>query len=91
MIAACLIGWAISIGALPTHQVYSRLPSVDWGFFVKHAEATAIGLALLVGAAVIGLIVYLEYGGARHRAESREASRSCATRDGSCAVSSYRS
>ena len=64
VIAACLIGWAISIGALPTHQVYSRLPSVDWGFFVKHAEATAIGLALLVGAAVIGLIVYLEHGGA---------------------------
>ena len=27
-----------SIGVLPTHQVYSRLPSVDWGFFVKHAQ-----------------------------------------------------
>ena len=40
-----------SIGVLPTHQVYSRLPSVDWGFFVKHATWTEIGLALLVGGA----------------------------------------
>jgi uncharacterized membrane protein YbhN (UPF0104 family) len=63
VVATCLIAWALAIGVLPTHQVYSRLPSVDWGFFVKHERATAIGLALLIGAAIVGLIVYLEHGG----------------------------
>ena len=34
-VAGGLIVWALSIGVLPTHQVYSRLPSVDWGFFAR--------------------------------------------------------
>ncbi len=61
-VAGTLIGWALAIGALPTHQVYSRLPSVDWGFFVKHAKWTEIGLALVVGALVIALVAFIEHG-----------------------------
>jgi uncharacterized membrane protein YbhN (UPF0104 family) len=62
-VAGALIGWALWIGALPTHQVYSRLPSVDWGFFAKYAHETEIGLALLVAAIVIGVIAFIESGG----------------------------
>jgi uncharacterized membrane protein YbhN (UPF0104 family) len=61
-VAGTLIGWALTIGALPTHQVYSRLPSVDWGFFVKHAKWTEIGLALVVGTLVIALVAFIEHG-----------------------------
>jgi uncharacterized membrane protein YbhN (UPF0104 family) len=61
-VAGTLIGWALAIGALPTHQVYSRLPSVDWGFFVKQAKWTEIGLAVIVGALVIALVAFIEHG-----------------------------
>ncbi len=56
--------WALFIGVLPTHEVYSRLPSVDWGFFIRYERETAVGLALLVAALVIGFIVFIERGGA---------------------------
>jgi uncharacterized membrane protein YbhN (UPF0104 family) len=56
--------WALFIGVLPTHEVYSRLPSVDWGFFIKYERETVVGLALLVAALVIGFIVFIERGGA---------------------------
>jgi primosomal protein N' (replication factor Y) len=54
---------AAVIGVLPTKQVYSRLPAVDWGFFVKHARWTEIGLAVLAAALVIGVIIFVEAGG----------------------------
>ena len=57
-----LMAWALSLGVLPTHQVYSRLPSVDWGFFVRHERWTVLGLGLLAAAAVIGLAIFLEKG-----------------------------
>ncbi|HUK44486.1 MAG TPA: lysylphosphatidylglycerol synthase transmembrane domain-containing protein [Gaiellaceae bacterium] len=63
VVATGFIVWALVIGALPTHQVYSRLPSVDWGFFVKHARWTEVGLALLVAALLIGIIIFVESGG----------------------------
>jgi uncharacterized membrane protein YbhN (UPF0104 family) len=56
--------WALFIGVLPTHEVYSRLPSVDWGFLIKYERETAVGLALLVAALVIGFIIFIERGGA---------------------------
>jgi uncharacterized membrane protein YbhN (UPF0104 family) len=62
-VAGALIVWALSIGVLPTHQVYSRLPSVDWGFFLEHARATEIGLGVLTAAIVVGVIAYIEEGG----------------------------
>ena len=61
-VAGALIVWALSIGVLPTHEVYSRLPSVDWGFFVRNEKWTAIGLITLVIVALIGLIIFLEEG-----------------------------
>jgi uncharacterized membrane protein YbhN (UPF0104 family) len=63
IVGAAFISWALVTGVLPTHQVYSRLPSVDWGFFLKHARWTEIGLAVLAAAAVIGFIVFIEQGG----------------------------
>jgi uncharacterized membrane protein YbhN (UPF0104 family) len=61
-VAAGFIFWALAIGVLPTHEVYSRLPSVDWGFLLEHRNATAIGLGLVIAAAAIGLIVFVERG-----------------------------
>ncbi len=63
LVAAGFIVWAAVIGVLPTHQVYSRLPSVDWGFFLEHVRWTEIGLAVLAGVLVIGLIAFVEGGG----------------------------
>ena len=57
-----LIVWALSLGVLPAHEVYSRLPSVDWGFFVRNEKWTAIGLLTFLTVGVIGLIVFLEEG-----------------------------
>ena len=53
VVAGALMIWALSIGVLPTHEVYSRIPTVDWKFFLRHEEATGIGLAVLLVAAVI--------------------------------------
>jgi uncharacterized membrane protein YbhN (UPF0104 family) len=56
VVAGCLMVWALSIGVLPTHQVYSRLPTVDWKFFLRHEIGTAIGLAAL---ALLALVLTL--------------------------------
>jgi uncharacterized membrane protein YbhN (UPF0104 family) len=56
--------WALLIGALPTHEVYSRLPSVDWGFFIRYERETAVALALLLAGLVIAFIIFIERGGA---------------------------
>jgi uncharacterized membrane protein YbhN (UPF0104 family) len=53
-VAGGLLIWALSIGVLPAHQVYARIPTVDWKFFLLHERATLIGLAVLAGAAVLG-------------------------------------
>jgi uncharacterized membrane protein YbhN (UPF0104 family) len=52
--AGAIILWALSIGVLPTHQLYSRIPTVDWKFFLRHEHFTALALAVLLVAAVIG-------------------------------------
>ena len=64
VVGLALIGWALSLGVLPAHQVYSRLPAVDWGFFLKNEKWTAIGIAVVLTAALIGFIVFLEKGAA---------------------------
>jgi uncharacterized protein (TIRG00374 family) len=46
--AGALILWALTSGVLPTHQIYSRTPSVDWKFFLRHEHFTAITLAVLL-------------------------------------------
>jgi uncharacterized membrane protein YbhN (UPF0104 family) len=54
VIAGALIVWALATGLLPTHELYSRLPAVDWKIFLRHERATAIVLAVLLVAAAIG-------------------------------------
>jgi uncharacterized membrane protein YbhN (UPF0104 family) len=61
-VAGALMIWALSIGALPTHQVYSRLPTVDWKFLLRYEHETVIAVAVLFAAAVIGLAFFLEHG-----------------------------
>ncbi len=56
-VAGALMIWALSIGVLPTHQVYSRIPTVDWKFFLRHDEATGIGLIVLLVAAVVLVLI----------------------------------
>jgi uncharacterized protein (TIRG00374 family) len=63
VVASCLMIWALSIGVLPTHQVYSRIPTVDWKFFLRHESGTLIGLAVI---AVVLLLLVLA---ARRRVE----------------------
>ena len=63
VVAGCLMIWALSIGVLPTHQVYSRIPTVDWKFFLRHETATAIGLAVV---ALMSILLVLA---ARRRVE----------------------
>jgi uncharacterized membrane protein YbhN (UPF0104 family) len=53
VVAGGLMIWALSIGVLPTHQVYSRIPTVDWKFFLRHEQATLIGLGVLAAMGVI--------------------------------------
>jgi len=53
-VSGALMIWVLSIGVLPTHQVYSRIPAVDWKFFLRHERWTLIGLGVLAVCAVIG-------------------------------------
>jgi uncharacterized membrane protein YbhN (UPF0104 family) len=57
-IGGALIIWALLIGALPAHKVYSRLPSVDWGFLIEHREWTGAVLLILV---VLGAIAFFHF------------------------------
>ncbi len=54
VIAGALVVWALATGVLPTHELYSRLPAVDWRIFLRHERATGIVLAVLFVAATIG-------------------------------------
>jgi glycosyltransferase 2 family protein len=56
-VAGAMIVWAMAIGALPVHQVYARLPTVDWKFFVRHEKLTEILLVVLL-VALIALFVW---------------------------------
>jgi uncharacterized membrane protein YbhN (UPF0104 family) len=53
VVAGAIMVWALSIGVLPTHQVYSRIPTVDWKFFLRHETGTAIGLGVLLLVAIV--------------------------------------
>jgi uncharacterized membrane protein YbhN (UPF0104 family) len=56
VIAGALIIWALAIGVLPTHQLYSRIPTVDWKFFLRHERFTLFLLAALLLAAIVGFL-----------------------------------
>jgi uncharacterized membrane protein YbhN (UPF0104 family) len=51
--AGALIVWAMAEGVLPTHQIYSRIPTVDWKFFLRHEQLTLLLLGVLAAAAVV--------------------------------------
>jgi uncharacterized membrane protein YbhN (UPF0104 family) len=54
--AGALLIWALTSGVLPTHQIYSRIPTVDWKFFLRHERLTEILLLTLAVLAVIAII-----------------------------------
>ena len=54
-VAGALMLWALSIGVLPTHQVYSRIPTVDWKFFLRHERMTGFALIAL---GIAGVVVF---------------------------------
>lgn len=62
-IAGALMIWALWIGVLPIHQVYSRVPNLDWNFLFQYEHATAITIAVVATAVVVGLALFAEYGG----------------------------
>lgn len=53
VVAGALMVWALSIGVLPTHQVYSRIPTVDWKFVLRNEQASLVALGLLLVAAAV--------------------------------------
>jgi uncharacterized membrane protein YbhN (UPF0104 family) len=55
--AAIVIGWALVTGVLPTHEIYSRIPDVDWKFFLRHERFTMILLAVLL-AGVVAVVLW---------------------------------
>lgn len=57
VMGAIVISWALASGVLPTHDLYARLPDVDWKFFLRHEYATAIGLGVLFVVAVVVLLI----------------------------------
>jgi uncharacterized membrane protein YbhN (UPF0104 family) len=62
-IAGGLIVWALAIGALPAHEVYAKLPSVDWGFLVRHREWTGAVLFILLALGAFAFFHFAEHGG----------------------------
>ncbi len=56
LVAGALMAWALSIGVLPTHEVYSRRPTVDWKWFVLHERFTLVLVAVLLAAGLVGFV-----------------------------------
>ncbi len=62
VVSSAILIWVLSIGVLPAHEVYARIPTVDWGWFVEHEKFTGIlVLALLVAALVVFVIARRHY------------------------------
>ena len=64
VVGIALVVWVLTLGVLPSHQIYAHLPSVDWGFFVRHEKWTAIGVLAFLAIALVSFIVFLEKGAA---------------------------
>ena len=56
VIAGALVVWALAIGVLPTHRLYSRLPAVDWKLLLRHERATEIALGVALVLAVVAFL-----------------------------------
>jgi len=57
VIAGAILAWALVIGALPARQVYSRTPSVDWKFFVRHDQVSVV-LLIIAFVALVTLFIW---------------------------------
>jgi uncharacterized membrane protein YbhN (UPF0104 family) len=55
-VAGAIMVWALSLGVLPAKEVYSRIPTVDWKWFVEHPRALA---AILIVLALVAAIAFI--------------------------------
>ena len=55
--AGIVIAWALASGVLPTHQLYSRIPTVDWKFLLRNEHYTLIALGAALAVAIVGFFV----------------------------------
>jgi len=55
--AGGVIVWALATGVLPTHQLYTRLPDVDWKFVLRHERLTLYVLGALAILAVVAWLL----------------------------------
>ena len=55
--AGLILIWALTTGVLPTHQIYSRIPTVDWRILLRHERWTLYGIAILIVACAIAWLV----------------------------------
>ena len=62
VVSGAILNWVLSNGVLPAHEVYARIPTVDWGWFVQHEKFTGfLVLALLVAALIVFVIARRHY------------------------------
>ncbi len=54
-IAGVIVLWGFETGALPGLHVLPHLPKIDWAFFARHPDASAIGGGIALLALVFGL------------------------------------
>ncbi len=57
VVASVLLIWAAAIGVLPSGQVISRLPSVDWSWFFRHPNASLAIAGVVVAAGFLLLLL----------------------------------
>ncbi|HEX3807217.1 MAG TPA: lysylphosphatidylglycerol synthase transmembrane domain-containing protein [Gaiellaceae bacterium] len=55
--AGIVLVWALATGVLPTHTFYSRIPTVDWKFFLRDERFTLYLIGALAILAVVGWFV----------------------------------
>jgi uncharacterized membrane protein YbhN (UPF0104 family) len=51
-----LLAWALASGVLPTHELYSRIPDVDWKVALRHEKVTLVVLGVLAVALFVFFI-----------------------------------
>lgn len=55
--AGIVIAWALATGVLPTHQLYSRIPTVDWKFLLRNEHYTLIAITAALAVALVAVLV----------------------------------
>jgi uncharacterized membrane protein YbhN (UPF0104 family) len=57
VVAGCILVWATTTSVLPAHEVYSRIPTVDWKVFLRHEQMTLI-LLIVLAVVLLGLLIW---------------------------------